>query len=88
MKWDEQGLETVREQRRKEREERRMSEDSAVSAEKSERHTSRESRRSSEGSRRTPLTSVFPEVQHHQIGVAMLNEVAEESQETIKDVCR
>ena len=79
VKWDEQGLETVREQRRKEREERRVSGDSAASVEKAERRTSRESRRSSEGRRRTPLSAVFPEVQHHQIGVAMLNDVAEES---------
>jgi len=83
VKWDEQGLETVREQRRKEREERRLSGDSAASAEKkAERRASRESRRSSEGRRRTPLSSIFPEVQHHQIGAAVLNDVAEESNDT------
>ncbi len=37
VKWDEQGLETVCEQRRKEREERRMSEDSVASVERAER---------------------------------------------------
>lgn len=80
VKWDEQGLETVREQRRKEREERRLSEDLASSG----RRSSRESRRSSEGRRRTPLSSIFPEVQHHQIGVSMLNDVVEELQEVSK----
>jgi len=86
VKWDEQGLETVRQQRRKEREERRMSEDSATSAEKAERRSSRGSRRSSEGRRRAPLSSVFPQVQHHQIGAALLNDVAEELHDTAKDV--
>ena len=81
VKWDEQGLETVREQRRKEREERRMSEDSAASVDKAERRTSKESRRSSEGRRRTPISSIFPDVQHQQIGIAMLNDVKEESPE-------
>ncbi len=37
MKWDEQGLETVCEQWRKECEERRMSEDSVASVERAER---------------------------------------------------
>ena len=86
VKWDEEGLETVREQRRKEREavgSRRVSEDGAIevgkdAGERTERRTSRESRRSSEGRRRTPLSSVFPEVQHHQIGAAMLLEEDEE----------
>jgi len=75
VKWDEEGLETVREQRRREKEaagSRRMSEDSARevggdAGEKTERRTSRESRRSSEGRRRTPLSSVF---QHRLIQVA------------------
>ena len=46
--------------------------------ERTERRTSRESRRSSEERRRTPLSSVSPEVQHHQIGAAMLLEEDEE----------
>jgi hypothetical protein len=62
-----------------------MSGDSAASAEKAERHASRESRRSLEGRRRTPLRSIFPKVQHHQIGTA-INDVAEELHEIAKDV--
>ena len=54
VRWDEQGLETVREQRKKEREVKRQTE------EKSDRRSSKESRRSSEGRRRTPLSSIFP----------------------------
>jgi hypothetical protein len=38
----------------------------------------RESWRSSEGRRRAPLSSEFPQVQHHQIGTAMLNDIMEE----------
>jgi hypothetical protein len=38
----------------------------------------RESWRSLEGRRRAPLSSEFPQVQHHQIGTAMLNDVVEE----------
>jgi serine/arginine repetitive matrix protein 2 len=79
VRWDEEGLETVREQRRKEREERRLSDDSVATNEKAERRTSKESRRSSEGRRRMPLSSIFPEVQHHHIGTAMLQDVTEES---------
>ena len=47
------GLETVREQRKKEREAKRQSE------EKSDKRSSKESRRSSEGRRRTLLSSIF-----------------------------
>jgi hypothetical protein len=61
-------------------------EDSATSAERGGRCTSRESRRSSEGRQCALLSSVFPEVQHHQIGVDLLNDVAEESLETVKDI--
>jgi hypothetical protein len=43
-----------------------------------------ESRRSSEGRRRAPLSSIFPEVQHYQIGAAMLNDVAEELRRTLQ----
>jgi serine/arginine repetitive matrix protein 2 len=57
VRWDEQGLETVREQRKKEREVKRQIE------EKSDRRSSKESRRSSEGRRRTPLPSIFPSSQ-------------------------
>jgi serine/arginine repetitive matrix protein 2 len=57
VRWDEQGLETVREQRKKERETKRQME------EKSDRRSSKESRRSSEGRRRTPLSSIFPSQQ-------------------------
>ncbi|KAF8814601.1 hypothetical protein BYT27DRAFT_7249906 [Phlegmacium glaucopus] len=53
VRWDEQGLETVREQRKKEREVKKQNE------EKSDRRVSKESRRSSEGRRRTPLSSIF-----------------------------
>ncbi len=80
VRWDEEGLETVREQRRKDREERRLSEDSVA-----ERRTSKESRRSSEGRRRTPLSSIFPEVQHHHIGTAMLQDVTEESSKVVQE---
>ena len=78
VRWDEDGLEAVREQRRKERDERRISEDSTGDAEKVERRTSKESRRSSGGQRRTPLSSIFPEAQHHPIGTAVLHNVTEE----------
>ncbi|KAF9482957.1 hypothetical protein BDN70DRAFT_892146 [Pholiota conissans] len=57
VRWDEEGLETVREQRRLER-----AASAAGKDEKTERRTSRESKHSVEGRRRTPLTSVFPEV--------------------------
>ena len=57
VRWDEQGLETVREQRKKEREVKRQTE------EKSDRRSSKESRRSSESRRRTPLSSIFPSQQ-------------------------
>jgi serine/arginine repetitive matrix protein 2 len=57
VRWDEQGLETVREQQKKEREAKRQIE------EKSDRRSSRESRRSSESRRRTPLSSIFPSQQ-------------------------
>ena len=53
---------------------------------KTERRTSRESGRSSEGRRRAPLSSVFPEVQHQQIAVALLNQVVEELLYTAKEV--
>ena len=57
VRWDEQGLETVKEQRKKEREVKRQSD------EKSDRRSSKESHRSSEGRRRTPLSSIFPSQQ-------------------------
>ena len=54
VRWDEQGLETVKEQRKKEREVKRQNE---------EKSNKRESRRSSEGRRRAPLSSIFPSQQ-------------------------
>ena len=57
VRWDEQGLEMVKEQRKKEREDKRQSED------KSDRRASKESRQSSDGRRRTPLPSIFPSQQ-------------------------
>jgi len=57
VRWDEQGLETVKEQRKREREVKRLSE------EKTERRSSKESRWSSESRRRTPLLSIFPSQQ-------------------------
>ena len=57
VRWDEQGLKTVREQRKKEREVKRQVE------EKLDRISSKESRRSSESRRRTPLSSIFPSQQ-------------------------
>lgn len=57
VRWDEQGLETVKEQRKKEREDKRQSEG------KSDRRASKESRRSSESRRRAPLSSIFPSQQ-------------------------
>ncbi|KAF8629007.1 hypothetical protein AX17_005863 [Amanita inopinata Kibby_2008] len=55
VRWDENGLQTVKESRRREREEKAMS--------GREKEKNRESRRSSEGRRRTPLSDVFPETQ-------------------------
>ncbi|KDR69956.1 hypothetical protein GALMADRAFT_898782 [Galerina marginata CBS 339.88] len=75
VRWDEEGLETVREARRREREGRvdekdrdrgdekeQNEKDKDMGKQKKERRTSRESRRSSEGRRRTPLSAVFPDV--------------------------
>ncbi|ESK93500.1 hypothetical protein Moror_1670 [Moniliophthora roreri MCA 2997] len=59
VKWDEEGLETVKEQRRKEKESKRKSQESEVQG---TRRTSRESRHSAEGRKRTPLSDVFPGV--------------------------
>jgi len=87
VRWDEDGLEAVRERRKKERDERRVSEDSTGAAEKAEKRTSRESRRSSGGQRRTPLGSIFPEVQHHHIGTAMLQDVTEEDSRVPEVYC-
>ncbi|PPQ91217.1 hypothetical protein CVT25_001175 [Psilocybe cyanescens] len=64
VRWDEQGLETVREMRKRERK-AAADEDKEKDGEdeKKERRASRESRRSSEGRKRTALMDVFPEVQ-------------------------
>ncbi|KAF9065359.1 hypothetical protein BDP27DRAFT_1424922 [Rhodocollybia butyracea] len=62
IRWDEAGLETVKELRRKEKETRRQSiEDAETDAKR--KKANRESRRSSEGRRRTPIVDVFPEIQ-------------------------
>ncbi|TFK33165.1 hypothetical protein BDQ12DRAFT_448473 [Crucibulum laeve] len=62
IRWDEEGLETVKEQRRKERKER----------EKEKRAEGRESRHSSEGRRRTPLSEVFPDMQRRASGESQM----------------
>ncbi|KAF8867965.1 hypothetical protein CPB84DRAFT_1810241 [Gymnopilus junonius] len=63
VKWDEEGLQSARETRRKERAERERAErEKEKMMSKEERRSSRESRRSSEGRRRTPLTEIFPGV--------------------------
>ena len=55
VRWDEEGLETVKEMRKKEKESRRSSQDSERVAK-----SSKESRRhSGEGRKRTPVTAVF-----------------------------
>ncbi|KAJ3769941.1 hypothetical protein FB446DRAFT_766043 [Lentinula raphanica] len=62
IRWDETGLETVKELRRKEKETKRQSiEDAEADAKK--KKANRESRRSSEGRRRTPIADVFPDIQ-------------------------
>ncbi|KAJ3972631.1 hypothetical protein EV361DRAFT_970780 [Lentinula raphanica] len=62
IRWDETGLETVKELRRKEKETKRQSiEDAEADAKK--KKANRESRRSSEGRRRTPIADVFPYIQ-------------------------
>ena len=53
---------------------------------KAERRSLRERRRSSEGRHRAPLSLGFPQVQHHQIGAAMLNDVVEEVHDAPKEV--
>ncbi|KAF9258752.1 hypothetical protein L218DRAFT_711641 [Marasmius fiardii PR-910] len=57
VKWDEEGLETVKELRRKEKESKRRSQE-----EETKRKVDRESRRNSEERKRTPISDVFPEV--------------------------
>ncbi|KIK67170.1 hypothetical protein GYMLUDRAFT_69362 [Collybiopsis luxurians FD-317 M1] len=62
VRWDEAGLETVKELRRKEKETKRKSiEDAEADAKR--KKANRESRRSSEGRRRTPISDVFPDLQ-------------------------
>ncbi|KAK0244974.1 hypothetical protein EDD85DRAFT_1348 [Armillaria nabsnona] len=56
VKWDEAGLETVRDLRDRERGIKKGIK------EEQKRRDSRESRRSSEGRKRTPLTDIFPEI--------------------------
>lgn len=38
------------------------------------------------GDKEIAVSSIFPEVQHHQIGAAVLNDVAEELHDTAKNV--
>ncbi|KAJ3908042.1 hypothetical protein F5879DRAFT_794348 [Lentinula edodes] len=62
VRWDEAGLETVKELRRKEKETKRQSiEDAEADAKR--KKANHESRRHSEGRRRTPITDVFPDAQ-------------------------
>ncbi|KAK0448447.1 uncharacterized protein EV420DRAFT_843673 [Desarmillaria tabescens] len=56
VKWDEAGLETVRDRRDRERGIKKGIK------EEQKRRDSRESRRSSEGRKRTPLSDIFPEI--------------------------
>ncbi|KAJ3980260.1 hypothetical protein F5890DRAFT_1557848 [Lentinula detonsa] len=62
VRWDESGLETVKELRRKEKETKRQSIEDAE-ADANRKKANRESRRSSEGRRRTPIADVFPDIQ-------------------------
>ncbi|KAF5393347.1 hypothetical protein D9757_000790 [Collybiopsis confluens] len=62
VRWDEAGLETVKELRRKEKETKRRSVEDAE-ADATRKKANRESRRSSEGRRRTPISDVFPDLQ-------------------------
>ncbi|KAG7090453.1 hypothetical protein E1B28_009569 [Marasmius oreades] len=59
VKWDEEGLETVKELRRKEKESKRKSQEETGT--KSKGKVDRESRRTSEERKRTPISDVFPE---------------------------
>ncbi|KAF8148662.1 hypothetical protein B0H34DRAFT_802878 [Crassisporium funariophilum] len=89
VRWDEEGLDTIKEQRKTERQKlhKRRAEAEAASGagetkeggkegktEKSERRSSKESRRSSEGRWRTPLSAVFPGLQHGGQGAAEASE--------------
>ncbi|KAJ3725176.1 hypothetical protein C8R42DRAFT_718664 [Lentinula raphanica] len=62
IRWDETGLETVKELRRKEKETKQQSIEDAEADAKTKK-ANRESRRSSEGRRRTPIADVFPDIQ-------------------------
>ena len=60
VKWDEEGLETVREQRKRERASKNRT---STDEEDMKSKAKTESRHSLEGRRRTPLSEVFPEIQ-------------------------
>ena len=60
VKWDEEGLETVREQRKRERASKNRT---STDEEDMKTKAKTESRHSLEGRRRTPLSEVFPEIQ-------------------------
>ncbi|KIL55074.1 hypothetical protein M378DRAFT_201120 [Amanita muscaria Koide BX008] len=64
VKWDEEGLETVREVRRKEREEKAKDETTKSKKDKKKKKASEEkdSQRSSEGRKRTAITDIFPDI--------------------------
>jgi serine/arginine repetitive matrix protein 2 len=60
VKWDEEGLETVREQRMRERASKNRT---STDSEDMKSKAKTESRHSLEGRRRTPLSEVFPDIQ-------------------------
>ncbi|KAM6497668.1 hypothetical protein JOM56_005616 [Amanita muscaria] len=65
VKWDEEGLETVREVRRKEREEKAKDETTKSKKDKKKKKESekeKDSQRSSEGRKRIAITDIFPDI--------------------------
>ena len=67
VKWDEEGLETVREQRKRERAGKNWT---STNGEDMKSKAKTESRHSLEGRRRTPLAEVFPEIQQNDSPIA------------------
>jgi serine/arginine repetitive matrix protein 2 len=61
VRWDEEGLETIRERRGKERAAGAAADDKEKEKEKADRRTSKESKRSAEGRKRGSLASLFPD---------------------------
>ncbi|KAF5312056.1 hypothetical protein D9619_003769 [Psilocybe cf. subviscida] len=70
IRWDEEGLNTVREQRRRERAAREGEEETEEGVLKKARRTSRESKHCVEGRRRKTIGDVFPEVASRPVSVA------------------